>query len=112
MTRQTPVLDQPDLTDPTFDVDAHIAHLGVTRERLTAELPDLERRCALRDPVACYDYFATMDLLRRIDTEIEDAEAERQFREANRKHDPHWLDVGRVLLHGRHEINTHFRTMR
>lgn len=104
----------PDLTAMSLpDLHAHIAHLEQTRERLTADLPELEKRAALRDPVACYDYFATMSLLERIDYEVSDAQAEVEFRESQVKPVPSWFDVGRALLHeSRLAMSGHYRTVR
>lgn len=104
----------PDLTAMTLpDLHAHIAHLSETRERLTADLPAMEKRCALRDPVACYNHFATMSLLERIDYEVSDAQAEVRFRESQVKPVSLWWDVGMAVTHSARMVMAgHYRTAR
>ena len=110
----TTTVPTPDLTAMTLpDLHAHVRYLEQTRERLTADLPDIERRAARQDPIACYEYFTTHRLLEQIDNEVADADAEIQFRAANRKPVPSWWDVGLAVTHSaRLAMAGHYRGMR
>jgi len=113
MTTTTTTIHTPDLTAMTLpDLHAHIRHMEQTRERLTADLPALEKRCALRDPVACYDYFATMSLLERIDYEVSDAQAEVEFKEREARNSPHaFFDMAMAMQRGMREVRTYWPTL-
>ena len=105
----------PDLTAMTLpELYAHIRHLEQTRERLTADLPELERACIERsDACKAYDYYDHMRTLEAIDTEVADADAEIQFRESQRKPVPSWWDVGLAVTHSaRLAMAGHYRSAR